>query len=428
MAPNRTPGHRYPVNDRWLTRAGEHTTRYGSGLRYQATYVNPNREPVSKSFPTKKAANAWLTAQTAAIATGGYVAPDKESVTLGQVAQRWRDGLTGRPSTISTYTMLVDGHILPRWENTPVRQITRRDVETWLRGLKTKTGTDVSTATARQTFKLLRQIIGVALDPTEPVITVDPTRGVKVAPAPPVGGSGDRKFATPAEVELIARAADYRAAQPKTPGRRTDLVAGETTAGETTAGETADWQSVDWQSVEVPVSADGLLIRLLGATGARFGEIAALRVGRLDLDAPRPSVFIAEAAVEVDGRMHVGPPKTAESVRRVPFRKSLVPLLRAHLVAQSITDDDAAFVFAQRDGGPLRLRNWSARVFRPAAKLAGVDITVHGLRHSAASAAIRQGMTPVQVSRILGHSKPSITLDVYSHEFPDDLVAIGDEA
>ncbi|MCZ4536235.1 tyrosine-type recombinase/integrase [Gordonia terrae] len=420
MAPNRTPGHRYPVNDRWLTRAGEHTTRYGAGLRYQATYVNPNREPVSKSFSTKKAANAWLTAQTAAIATGGYVAPDKESVTLGQVAQRWRDELTGRPSTISTYTMLVDGHILPKWENTPVRQITRRDVETWLRGLKTKKGKPVSTATARQTFKLLRQIIAVALDPTDPVITVDPTRGVKVAPAPPVGGSGDRKFATPDEVELIARAADYRAAQPKTPGRRTDLGAD---AGDTTTDDTADWQSV-----EAPVSADGLLIRLLGATGARFGEIAALRVCRLDLDAPRPSVFIAEAAVEVDGRMHVGPPKTAESVRRVPFRKSLVPLLRAHLVAQGITDDDDAFVFAQRDGGALRLRNWSARVFRPAAKLARVDITVHGLRHSAASAAIRQGMTPVQVSRILGHSKPSITLDVYSHEFPDDLVAIGDDA
>ncbi|MCG7631131.1 site-specific integrase [Gordonia McavH-238-E] len=418
MAPNRTPGHRYPVNDRWTTRAGEHTSRYGKGLRYQATYVNPNREPVSKSFPTKKAANAWLTAQTAAIATGGYVAPDKESVTLGQVATRWRGGLTGRPSTIATYSVLVDGHILPRWENTPVRSITRRDVETWLRGLTTKKGTPVSTATARQTFKLLRQIISVAMDPTDPIITVDPTRGVKVAPAPAVGGSGDRRFASPEQVELIARAADYRAAQPKSPGRRTDLV--------DSADEMSD-PAADWQSVEAPVSADGLLIRLLSATGARFGEIAALRVGRLDLDGPRPTLFIAEAAVEVDGRMHVGPPKTAESVRRVPFRKSLVPLLRTHLVAQGITDDDQAFVFAQRDGGPLRLRNWSARVFRPAAKLAGVGITVHGLRHSAASAAIRQGMTPVQVSRILGHSKPSITLDVYSHEFPDDLVAIGDE-
>lgn len=417
MAPNRTPGHRYPVNDRWLTRTGEHTTRYGAGLRYQATYVNPNREPVSRSFATKKAANAWLTAQTAAIATGGYVAPDKASVTLGQVAQRWRDGLTGRPSTISTYATLVDGHILPKWKNTPVRQITRRDVEAWLRGLKTKKGQPVSAATARQTFKLLRQIIDVAMDPTDPIITVDPTRGVKLAPAPAVGGGGDRKFASPDQVELIARAADYRAAQPKTPGRRTDLVAGD---------EATD-DAVDWQSIDAPVSGDGLLIRLLGATGCRFGEIAALRVGRLDLGSPRPSVFIAEAAVEVDGVMHVGPPKTIESVRRVPFRKPLVPLLRAHLAAQGIADDEQAFVFAQRDGGPLRLRNWSARVFRPAAALAGVPISVHGLRHSAASAAIKQGMTPVQVSKILGHSKPSITLDVYSHEFPDDLVAIGDD-
>ncbi|NMO00261.1 tyrosine-type recombinase/integrase [Gordonia sp. TBRC 11910] len=105
--------------------------------------------------------------------------------------------------------------------------------------------------------------------------------------------------------------------------------------------------------------------------------------------------------------------------------------LSAHIqnsaVCAGIADDEYALVLAQRDGGPLRLRNWSARVFKPAAALADVSITVHGLRHSAATAAIRQGMTPVQVSRILGHSKPSITLDVYSHEFPDDLMAIGDD-
>ena len=420
MATKRTPGTRNVI-DRWTDRDGNPTARAGKGMQYQARFVDPHGHEVGKSFKTKKAATAWLNAQTAAMQTGGYVAPDKESVTLGQVVQRWRDGLTGRPSTLSTYGTLVDGHILPKWKNTPVRQITRRDVETWLRGLKTKKGTPVSTATARQTFKLLRQIIDVAMDPTDPIITVDPTRGVKVAPAPAVGGSGggDRKFAIPDEVELIARAADYRAAQPRTPGRRTDLVAD---AGDSTTDDAADWQRV-----EAPVSADGLLVRLLGATGARFGEIAALRVGRLDLDSPRPGVFIAEAAVEVGGQMHVGPPKTRESIRRVPFKKSLVPLLRAHLTAEGIADDDNAFVFEQRDGGPLRLRNWSARVFKPAAALADVSITVHGLRHSAASAAIRQGMTPVQVSRILGHSKPSITLDVYSHEFPDDLVAIGDD-
>ncbi|RDH11059.1 hypothetical protein DVB88_14575 [Tsukamurella pulmonis] len=73
------------------------------------------------------------------------------------------------------------------------------------------------------------------------------------------------------------------------------------------------------------------------------------------------------------------------------------------------------------------MRNWSKRVFRPAVALAGVDLNVHGLRHSAATAAIRDGMTPVHVARILGHSKPSITLDIYSHEWPDNLTAIGED-
>ena len=412
MSSQRTPGHTFPINDRWISsKTGEPTTRHGSGLRYQATYVDPNGKPVSQSFATKKAASAWLRDKVTAMGTGGYVAPSKESITLGQVEQRWRDGLTGRASTLSTYKMLVKGHILPKWEHTPIRSIKHQDVKTWVRGLTTKKGTPVSTATARQTLKLLRQIFAVAMDPTDPIVTLDPTRGVKVASTSATPESVEHKFASLVDVERIAAAADYLAAQPKTPGRRNDLL---------TDAEPAD----DWSTVEVPVSPDGLLIRMLGATGCRFGETAALRVGRLDIESSRPTVFITEAAVEVDGVMYVGAPKTQESVRRVPFRKALVASLDSHLRAQGIADDDAAFVFAQRDGHPLRLRNWSRRVFTPAAELAGVDITVHGLRHSAASAAIRQGKTPVQVSRLLGHSKPSITLDVYSHEFPDDLTAI----
>lgn len=413
MSSQRTPGHIFPVNDRWISsKTGEPTSRHGSGLRYQATYVDPDRKPVSQSFATKKAAAGWLRDKVTEIGTGGYVAPAKEAITLGQVQERWSDGLTGRPSTLSTYKMLVKGHILPKWQHTPIRAIKHQDVKTWLRGLTTKKGVPVSAATARQTLKLLRQIFAVAMDPTDPIVTLDPTRGVKVASSASASAeSVEHKFASPESVEHIAAAADYLAAQPKTPGRRTDLL---------TDAEPAE----DWTDVEVPMSPDGLLIRLLGATGCRFGEMAALRVGRLDIDSTRPTVFIAEAAVEVDGVMHVGPPKTQESIRRVPFRTSLVAPLCSHLTAQGIVDDDAAFVFAQLDGGPLRLRNWSKRVFTPAAQIAGVDITVHGLRHSAASAAIRQGKTPVQVSRLLGHSKPSITLDVYSHEFPDDLTAI----
>ena len=44
-------------------------------------------------------------------------------------------------------------------------------------------------------------------------------------------------------------------------------------------------------------------------------------------------------------------------------------------------------------------------------------LSFHDLRHSAISHLIRAGVDPVTVSRFAGHSKTSVTLDVYAHEF-----------
>ena len=43
------------------------------------------------------------------------------------------------------------------------------------------------------------------------------------------------------------------------------------------------------------------------------------------------------------------------------------------------------------------------------------NLRFHDLRHTAASLMLNRNIPVIVVSRILGHSKPSITLDVYSH-------------
>lgn len=39
----------------------------------------------------------------------------------------------------------------------------------------------------------------------------------------------------------------------------------------------------------------------------------------------------------------------------------------------------------------------------------------HDLRHTAASLMLNNGVPPIVISRILGHAKPSITMDIYGH-------------
>jgi integrase len=95
-----------------------------------------------------------------------------------------------------------------------------------------------------------------------------------------------------------------------------------------------------------------------------------------------------------------------------------VRLLREHRLASRWSLDDHP-VLASPTGDPLDHRNvqraW-VRI-REGAALAEPAPRLHDCRHTAASLLIAEGLDPVYVSRVLGHAKPSITLDVYADLF-----------
>ena len=99
---------------------------------------------------------------------------------------------------------------------------------------------------------------------------------------------------------------------------------------------------------------------------------------------------------------------------------SLVQMLREHKAASAYSQPGDP-VFANREGKPLDHRNVAARGLDKAVKEAKLDdagkpkLRWHGLRHTAASLLIGQGLDPVFVSKMLGHAKRSITLDTYGH-------------
>ena len=163
-----------------------------------------------------------------------------------------------------------------------------------------------------------------------------------------------------------------------------------------------------------------LLVLFKAYTGLRWGELTALRVGRLDLLRRRASV--AEAVTEVNGVLVWGTPKTHER-REVPIPRFLVDELAGHVGGKSRDD----LVFAGAKGGAFRIRVFRRSYFDAAADRIGVGgMTPHELRHTAASLAIAAGADVKLVQQMLGHKAAVMTLDLYGHLFPDRLDEVAD--
>jgi integrase len=176
----------------------------------------------------------------------------------------------------------------------------------------------------------------------------------------------------------------------------------------------------DLERLAAAAGGYGPLVWLLGWSGLRFGEAAALRAG--NIDAARRRVRVEESVTEVGGRLEFGPPKTYES------RTVIVPGFVIERIAPLLEGRDRGdLVFTAPQGGPLRLGNFRRRVFASAAVAIGKpDLLPHDLRDTAASLAISSGASIKAVQRMLGHASAAMTLDVDGSLFEEDLEALAD--
>jgi integrase len=170
---------------------------------------------------------------------------------------------------------------------------------------------------------------------------------------------------------------------------------------------------------------DRLMLATVLYTGLRISELLGLVWDDIDFAA---GVIHVRAQLS---RAHRGAPaqrvapKTPASVRDVPLVAQLARLLSAHKQASLFARGDE-WVFATARGTPYGHRNVSRRALGRAAQLAGLNddgwppLRFHDLRHTFGSHLIIDlGLDPAQVSRILGHARITITLDIYTHLFED---------
>lgn len=166
-------------------------------------------------------------------------------------------------------------------------------------------------------------------------------------------------------------------------------------------------------------------------TGARRGELCELKWEAVDLDvgmvAIRTSLASTRAkkAERATGAVAtvIKGTKSGKS-RTIPLDADAVAALRRMKAAQAAdvlaahpgTYRTDGFVFADKLGRPIKL-DAPTKAFRDLAKIAGLadELTLHSLRHTFASWPLANGGDIVAVQRVLGHSVPSTTLNLYSH-------------
>ena len=80
-------------------------------------------------------------------------------------------------------------------------------------------------------------------------------------------------------------------------------------------------------------------------------------------------------------------------------------------------------IFADEIGRPLRPANVSKAFARHVREAGLPALSLHGLRHTWATLGLEAGVDTVYISELLGHSSPTITMNVYQHVREDRLVA-----
>ncbi|MHB1445372.1 MAG: site-specific integrase [Acidimicrobiales bacterium] len=170
----------------------------------------------------------------------------------------------------------------------------------------------------------------------------------------------------------------------------------------------------------------GLLVEFAAFTGLRAGEIAALRMG--DLDLRLGTVRVERAVGHVAGARLEGTPKTKAGRRTVEIPAFVVAQLKAEL-GDRVLDRDAP-VFANANGQAFNYGTFYGLHFKPAVRRVLPAelhaLRFHDLRHTYASFLVEQGAHPKEMAELMGHSSVQITLDRYAHVMPRMRTALAE--
>ena len=335
------------------------------GTTYQVLYRDRAGIQHSESFNRRKAAEDRKSEVEVEVRTGSYISPREARVTFGDWYERWEASRQISETRAATDRGRRDKYVLPRWRRIPLDAITHMEAQAWVAEL----GQRMAPASVQACFRLLKLPLDAAV--MDGKIRVNPVIGVRL---PAVAYS------------------------PKTAD---DVLTGEELAT-VIANMPERWQA---------------LVFVCGWLGLRWSEALGLR--RCDVNPLRGDLHVGRfTIVEPDGRTLLVKEggKSRSATRTIPLPAAAQTILLSHMDKFVADQAPNALLFLTEAGTPPRRSNFR-RVFDRALRQADVRkaMNVHGLRHTAATLMLDASVDLLDVSKRLGHSRPSTTYDIYAH-------------
>ena len=295
--------------------------------------------------------------------------PDPSKATVAEYLRQWLDGALDRsPKTLERYRELAERQVIPHLGGTLLQKLKAEHVQAW-HGALLSGDKPLSARTVLHAHRLLRLVLQYAVKNGTLI------RNVAAVHKPPKVEDREIEILDAKQVALVVAGLEGHALQP--------------------------------------------IAQLALATGMRRGELLALQWGDVDLD--RGVLRVERSVEETRAGLRLKPPKTKRGRRNIGLPADAVTMLREHRRKQRELrlalgqGGQPVLVFSTIEGALLSpngvSRSW--RQTCAARKLPRVQF--HALRHTHASALIRAGVDVLTISRRLGHSSASMTLDVYGH-------------
>jgi len=282
---------------------------------------------VTETYDRKRDAEKRRTAVETAQDTGYAVDPAGGRLTVDALAGKWLASDPGKRSgTVGRDRSALRRHISPAIGTRQIASIRQPDVQELVNGWATrvnlKTGRTLAPKTVDRTYGTLRAAFTFAVKAG--LIGRSPCHDVNL----PKVTRRARRVVSPDDVVSLADAMDPR------------------------------YSPMVWV---------GALL------GLRWGDVAGLRVGRLDI-LTRTLAVTEIVTRDEHGRPILGPPKSDAGVRTLSMPQLLADILANHLAQAGLTASDGdALVFPAPGGSYWSYTNYRRRIWQPATVRAGLE-------------------------------------------------------